>query len=48
MNQLSQDQLERAGKIRLVLMDVDGVWTEGSLFYVPGADGMVENMMMHP
>ncbi len=42
MNQLSQDQLERAGKIRLVLMDVDGVWTEGSLFYVPGADGMVE------
>ncbi len=43
MNRISEDQLERAAKIRLVLMDVDGVWTEGGLFYVPGgADGMVE------
>ena len=35
---------ERAAKIRLLLMDVDGVWTDGKLFYVPAADGgMVES-----
>lgn len=35
---------ERTGRIKLVLMDVDGVWTEGGLCYVPGAPGaeMVE------
>lgn len=39
----SSDLLERARKIKLILMDVDGVWTEGKLFYVPGPDGqMVE------
>ena len=33
----------RAQKIRLVLTDVDGVWTDGKLFYVPGAGAeMVE------
>ena len=40
-----RDLLQRAGNIRLVLMDVDGVWTDGTLFYVPGASedgGMVE------
>ena len=26
---------DRAGRIRLLLMDVDGVWTDGSLFYLP-------------
>tara|TARA_B100000686_G_scaffold355032_1_gene469248 strand:+ start:2372 stop:2914 length:543 start_codon:yes stop_codon:yes gene_type:complete len=34
---------EKAAKIRLLLMDVDGVWTDGNLFYVPGPGGeMVE------
>jgi len=33
----------RASRIRLLLMDVDGVMTDGRLFYVPGPDGaMVE------
>lgn len=37
------DLLERAAKIKLLLMDVDGVMTDGRLYYVPGADGeMVE------
>lgn len=30
---------EKAAKIRLLLMDVDGVWTDGSLHYAPGPDG---------
>ena len=29
---------ERARKIRLLIMDVDGVWTDGKLYYVPGGD----------
>jgi 3-deoxy-D-manno-octulosonate 8-phosphate phosphatase (KDO 8-P phosphatase) len=34
---------ERASKIKLLLMDVDGVLTNGRLYNVPGADGqMVE------
>ena len=34
---------EKAAAIRLLLMDVDGVWTDGTIFYVPGPDGdMVE------
>jgi len=34
---------ERARKIRLLIMDVDGVWTDGKLYYVPGQDDdMVE------
>lgn len=35
--------LERASRVRLLLMDVDGVLTDGRLFNVPGPDGgMVE------
>jgi hypothetical protein len=35
--------LEQAARIRLLLMDVDGVLTDGRLFNVPGPDGkMVE------
>jgi 3-deoxy-D-manno-octulosonate 8-phosphate phosphatase (KDO 8-P phosphatase) len=35
--------MERARKIKLLLMDVDGVLTDGRLFNVPGAQGeMVE------
>lgn len=34
---------EKAALVRLLLMDVDGVWTDGNLFYVPGPDDqMVE------
>lgn len=29
----------RAQRIRLLLMDVDGVMTDGKLYYVPGPDG---------
>ena len=42
MQKLTDEQRTRAAKIRLLLMDVDGVWTEGSLFYVPGDEAMVE------
>ena len=39
---------ERAAAIRLLLMDVDGVWTDGTIFYVPGPDGeMVEVKTSH-
>lgn len=39
----SQDVLERARKIKVILMDVDGCLTDGKLYYMPGADGaMVE------
>ena len=39
---------EKATPIRLLLMDVDGVWTDGTLFYVPGPDGeMVEIKTSH-
>jgi 3-deoxy-D-manno-octulosonate 8-phosphate phosphatase (KDO 8-P phosphatase) len=34
---------ERAKKIKVILMDVDGVLTDGKLYYLPGPDGaMVE------
>jgi 3-deoxy-D-manno-octulosonate 8-phosphate phosphatase (KDO 8-P phosphatase) len=34
---------ERASKIKVLLMDVDGVMTDGKLYYLPGPDGaMVE------
>ena len=42
MQKLTADQRTRAETIRLLLMDVDGVWTEGSLFYVPGGEEMIE------
>ncbi|MFN8655379.1 MAG: HAD hydrolase family protein [Candidatus Obscuribacterales bacterium] len=38
---VSDDVIKRAAKIRLVLMDVDGVMTDGKLFYHPGADGVM-------
>ncbi len=35
--------LDRAARIKLLLMDVDGVMTDGRLYYVPGPQGeMVE------
>jgi len=40
---MSPDLQERAARVRLLLMDVDGVLTDGRLYYVPGPDGkMVE------
>lgn len=33
--------VERAAKIKLLLMDVDGVLTDGKLHYAPGPDGRV-------
>ena len=42
MNGLSPNQLEgTAAKSRLKIIHIDGVWTEGGLFYVPGIDGRV-------
>jgi 3-deoxy-D-manno-octulosonate 8-phosphate phosphatase (KDO 8-P phosphatase) len=40
---MTDDVMERAAKIRLLLMDVDGVLTDGKLYNVPDAQGrMVE------
>jgi 3-deoxy-D-manno-octulosonate 8-phosphate phosphatase (KDO 8-P phosphatase) len=40
---MNPEILERAGRVRLLLMDVDGVLTDGRLWNVPGPDGkMVE------
>jgi 3-deoxy-D-manno-octulosonate 8-phosphate phosphatase (KDO 8-P phosphatase) len=36
---MSADLAARAAKIRLLLMDVDGVLTDGKLYNVPGPDG---------
>lgn len=33
------DIVERARRTKLLLMDVDGVWTDGKLYNVPGPDG---------
>lgn len=34
----------RAGRIRLLLMDVDGVLTDGRLYYLPSPDGSPQEM----
>lgn len=39
MNKYSADVLRRAANIKLLLMDVDGVLTDGTLYYFPGPDG---------
>ena len=40
---MSSELLQRASRIRLLLMDVDGVLTDGTLYYACGPDGkMVE------
>jgi len=38
-DELSADIKKRAEKIELILMDVDGVMTDGSLYYLPGVNG---------
>lgn len=35
------DILERAARVRLLLMDVDGVMTDGKLYNLPGPDGRI-------
>src|SRR6266404_4270549 len=41
--EMTPDILERASRVKLLLMDVDGVLTDGHLINVPGPDGkMVE------
>jgi 3-deoxy-D-manno-octulosonate 8-phosphate phosphatase (KDO 8-P phosphatase) len=35
------EQLERAAKIKLILMDCDGVLTDGRIYFVPAPDGTV-------
>jgi 3-deoxy-D-manno-octulosonate 8-phosphate phosphatase (KDO 8-P phosphatase) len=40
---VNHDVRARAAKIKLLLMDVDGVLTDGKLYFIPGPDGsMVE------
>src|ERR1700742_2014919 len=38
---MDEDLLRRAKRVRLFLMDVDGVLTDGKLFYLPGPDGKI-------
>lgn len=48
MNQDLRETLERAKRIQLLLMDVDGVLTDGKLYCVPDASGtMVETKAFH-
>ncbi len=35
----SEEQIKRAAKIKLILMDVDGVLTDGKLYYFPNSQG---------
>ena len=40
---MNEDVMARAAKIKLLLMDVDGVLTDGKLYFIPGPDNnMVE------
>jgi 3-deoxy-D-manno-octulosonate 8-phosphate phosphatase (KDO 8-P phosphatase) len=40
---MDPDLQQRASRVRLLLMDVDGVLTDGTLYYAPGPEGnMVE------
>ena len=41
MSDYPQDLLDRAAKIRLLLMDCDGVLTDGTIYFIPGAGGAV-------
>lgn len=41
MPEYSESILERASKVRLLLMDCDGVLTDGTIYFLPGEDGGV-------
>ncbi len=48
MRKFSQQQLARAKNIKLLLMDVDGVLTDGNIYYVPRpGGGMLETKGFH-
>jgi 3-deoxy-D-manno-octulosonate 8-phosphate phosphatase (KDO 8-P phosphatase) len=48
MRKFSRAQLQRAKKIKLLLMDVDGVLTDGNIYYVPRPGGaMLETKGFH-
>jgi 3-deoxy-D-manno-octulosonate 8-phosphate phosphatase (KDO 8-P phosphatase) len=40
LNEVSQEALERARGVRLMVFDVDGVLTDGTLLYGPGGEEM--------
>jgi 3-deoxy-D-manno-octulosonate 8-phosphate phosphatase (KDO 8-P phosphatase) len=43
LERAGKEVIERACKVKVILMDVDGVMTDGKLYYLPGPDGaMVE------
>jgi 3-deoxy-D-manno-octulosonate 8-phosphate phosphatase (KDO 8-P phosphatase) len=46
---LTKRQLyERARKVKLLVMDVDGVWTDGHIYYVPNPrGGLIETKTFH-
>ena len=45
---MTKNAAERAKKIKIFLMDVDGVLTDGKMYYLPGRDsGMVEFKAFH-
>ena len=41
LHEVSEDVRARASKIKLLLMDVDGVLTDGKLYFFPGPEGTV-------
>ena len=42
------DARKRAGKIKILIMDVDGVLTDGKMYYIPGKNGnMIEFKAFH-
>lgn len=48
MTRTSRKNAARAKKIKIFLMDVDGVLTDGKMYYLPGLDGaMVEVKAFH-
>ncbi len=48
MPKLSAPLLRRAKKVKLLLMDVDGVLTDGKIYYLPGPKGeFVESKTFH-
>ena len=44
----TKNNIARAKKIKILLMDVDGVLTDGKMYFLPGHDGrMVEFKAFH-
>ena len=39
IGKVPQSVREKAARVKLLLMDVDGVLTEGKLYYFPSSDG---------